>query len=363
MNQRRTAHRPRGSAPSTPVSSSLGAFGFGPLDEWLDDDDVSEVLVNAGGEVWVERRTLGAASGPQFAKHLAPGVLEVVIERILTPIGRRLDRISPMVDARLPDGSRVCAVLPPIAVDGPCLAVRRFTPRALGLDAFASPEVAALLRHLVLRHCNIVVSGATSSGKTTLLGALTAEVGRHERVITLEDTAELQVGAPHVLRLETRTAGPDGLTEIDMAALVRTALRLRPDRLVVGEIRGAEAVDLLQALNTGHDGSLATLHANTPGDALARLESLVVRSAPSWPIDAVREQVHRSIDAVVHVARDTGGARHVDEVAEVLPIESLGQGDEGAARTTRSGTGAPVARTRLLADAARVLDDPRRGRR
>jgi pilus assembly protein CpaF len=337
MNAARSAGPPR----------SLGAFGFGPLDEWLDDDEVSEVLVNAGGEVWVERRGRGLQAGPQFAARLAPGVLEVVIERILTPIGRRLDRLSPMVDARLPDGSRVCAVLPPIAVDGPCLAVRRFTPRALGLDAFAAPAVVALLRRLVERRCNIVVSGATSSGKTTLLGALTATVGGHERIITLEDTAELQVGAPHVLRLETRAAGPDGLTEVDMAALVRTALRLRPDRLVVGEIRGPEAVDLLQALNTGHDGSLATLHANTPGDALARLESLVVRAASSWPIDAVREQVHRSIDVVVHVERTSDGVRRIGDVAEVASAS----------------VAMLAARTLLLADADRVVAEPQRWRR
>jgi pilus assembly protein CpaF len=337
MNGARSAGPPR----------ALGAFGFGPLDEWLDDDEVSEVLVNAGGEVWVERRGRGDLAGPQFAARLAPGVLEVVIERILTPIGRRLDRLSPMVDARLPDGSRVCAVLPPIAVDGPCLAVRRFTPRALGLDAFAATDVVVLLRHLIERRCNIVVSGATSSGKTTLLGALTAAVGGHERIITLEDTAELQVGAPHVLRLETRAAGADGLTEVDMAALVRTALRLRPDRLVVGEIRGPEAVDLLQALNTGHDGSLATLHANAPDDALARLESLVVRAASSWPIEAVREQVHRSIDVMVHVVRTSDGVRRIGEVAEVAS----------------AGTAVSAARTRRLADADHVVASPLRWRR
>lgn len=341
----------------------LGAFGYGPLDEWLDDDDVSEVLVNAGGEVWVERRTIGHATGPQFAAHLPPGMLEVVIERILTPIGRRLDRMSPMVDARLPDGSRVCAVLPPIAVDGPCLAVRRFTHRALGLDAFTVAEVAALLQQLVERHANIVVSGATSSGKTTLLGALTAEVAHHERIITLEDTAELRVSVPHVLRLETRAAGPDGLTEIDMTALVRTALRLRPDRLVVGEIRGAEAVDLLQALNTGHDGSLATLHANSPDDALARLESLVVRASPNWPMVAVRDQVHRSIDVVVQVARLSSGARRIAEVAEVLPVDMVERHAQRTDLPGRSVAADRPARTRRLADADRVLARPERRRR
>ena len=361
MNGRRPPGRQ--AVPTGSSRSPLGAFGFGPLDEWLDDDDVSEVLVNAGGEVWVERRTGGGPAGPHFVAHLAPGALEVVIERILTPVGRRLDRISPMVDARLPDGSRVCAVLPPIAVDGPCLAVRRFAPRALGLDAFAPADVTALLRQLVEQRCNVVVSGATSSGKTTLLGALTGEIGGGERIITLEDTAELQVGARHVLRLETRTAGPDGLSAIDMAALVRTALRLRPDRLVVGEIRGVEAVDLLQALNTGHDGSLATLHANSPDDALARLESLVVRAAGNWPMAAVRDQVHRSIDAVVHVARDGTGRRRIVEVAEVMPVDALAV--HSRIHDTPSSTEASHRsdRSRPLADEHQVLAAPIRRRR
>lgn len=318
------------------MSHGIGAFGFGPLDRWLDDDEVAEVLVNAGGEVWVERRCGG---GPSRAGSLAPGVVLGVIERILAPIGRRLDRASPMVDARLPDGSRVCAVMPPVAVDGVCLAVRRFTHRALGLHDFAAAGVAALLDELIEHRCNLVVSGATSSGKTTLLAALAARAEPHERIVTLEDVAELRLDAPHVLRLETRSATPDGPPAVTMTHLVRTALRLRPDRLVVGEIRGDEAVDLLQALNTGHDGSLATLHANSPLDALARLESLVVRAASGWPLDAVRHQVHRSIDVVVHVQREASGARRVVEVAEVVEAHLLD--DTATASRTR---------TRLLAD-------------
>ncbi|MEI8241414.1 MAG: ATPase, T2SS/T4P/T4SS family, partial [Actinomycetota bacterium] len=239
------------------------------------------------------------------------------VERILAPVGRRLDRAHPSVDARLPDGSRLCAAIPPIAVDGPCIAIRRFAARVIALDEFCSDAVAQLLGHAVRQRLNVVISGPTSSGKTTLLNALTQLVPAHERIITLEDVAELRLPHPHVVRLETREATPDGVSAIDLAHLLRTALRMRPDRLVVGEIRGAEAVQLLQALNTGHDGSLATMHANGPLDALMRLSSLVLQSATSWPLDAVHHTVTRAIDLVVHVARTANGSRVVDEVAEV----------------------------------------------
>lgn len=331
---------------SAPAAMGLGAFGFGPLDPWLEDATVSEVMVNAGGEVWVERGDGRSRSGPQYVGRLAPGVVDAVLERMLAPVGRRVDRTSPVVDARLPDGSRLCAVLPPVAVDGPCLAIRRFLDRPLALDAFAGPEVVALLEGIIDDRCNVVVSGATSSGKTTLLNALAARVAPHERILTLEDTAELDLPAPHVLRLEARPATPDGVPAVDMAALVRTALRLRPDRLVVGEVRGAEAVDLVQAFNTGHDGSLTTLHANSPSDALARLEALVLQSGAAWPLDAVRHQVHRSIDVVVHVHRDAEGRRRVAEVAEVT-----------AEPSDRTGP------TRPLADARGVVAERQRGRR
>jgi pilus assembly protein CpaF len=280
------------------------------------DDAVEEVLVNAGRDVWVERR---GARGVEYVGRLETGVIDVIIERVLSPLGRRLDRASPVVDARLPDGTRVCAVLPPVAPDGPSLAFRKFSRRDLGVDAFGPPDMGLLLREIVAARCNVIVSGATSSGKTSLLNALGSCIPVLERVITLEDTAELRLRSSHVLRLETRPADAEGMVAIDMAALVRSALRLRPDRLIVGEIRGDESVDLVQAMNTGHDGSLATLHANSAADALGRLESLVVRAAPGWPLADVRAQVARSIDVVIHVARAPDGTRFVHHVAEVDP--------------------------------------------
>ncbi|MBI5088321.1 MAG: CpaF family protein [Actinobacteria bacterium] len=228
--------------------------GLGPLERWLDDDDVTEVLVNAASEVWIERRH--GAPGAQYVGRLPSGAIGIILEHALSPIGRRVDRASPIVDARLADGSRLCAVLPPVSIDGPCLAVRKFARRSISVDAFA-PADAPLLIELVRRRCNVVVSGATSSGKTTLLNAMAAAVGADERIITLEDTAELRLASPHVLRLETRPATPDGVPAVTMTDIVRAALRLRPDRLVVGEIRGDEATDLVQALNT----SSSTSHA------------------------------------------------------------------------------------------------------
>lgn len=276
------------------------------------DTTVDELMVNAGSEIWVERAGVVTHVG-----RMRPATLLAAIEHILTPIGRRLDRAHPMVDARLADGSRVCAVLAPIAVDGPCLTIRRFHQRTLGLDRFAVPQLIPLLRELVQRRCNIVVSGATSSGKTTLLNTLALEIPATERVITLEDTAELHFPHPHVVRLETREATPDGVGEVTLAQLLRTALRLRPDRLVVGEIRGEEAVHLLQALNTGHDGSMATIHANSAADALARLSSLVLQEVGNWPLAAVQHHVARAVDIVVHVGRGEHGSRTVVEVVEV----------------------------------------------
>ncbi|MEO5723539.1 MAG: ATPase, T2SS/T4P/T4SS family, partial [Ilumatobacteraceae bacterium] len=229
---------------------------LGGLERWLADPQITEVIFNRGTDVWVERdgrlHRVGA---------MRPQSVLTALEHILAPIGRRLDRSSPTVDARLPDGSRVCAAIPPVAIDGPTLAIRRFATRPVPLASFASPAVVELLQRLVEQRCNVVVSGATSSGKTTLLNALVGQVGAHERLITMEDVAELRLEHPHVVRLEARAATPDGVGQIVLAELLRTALRLRPDRLVIGEIRGGEAADLLQALNTGHDGSLATLHA------------------------------------------------------------------------------------------------------
>jgi pilus assembly protein CpaF len=313
---------------------------LGGLERWLNDPTVNEVMVNAGSEVWVER----GGSLHHVGRIRTPTLLGV-IEHILTPIGRRLDRSNPMVDARLADGSRLCAVVSPIAVDGPCLAIRRFTTRTITLEGFASPSVAQLLRDLVAQRCNLVVSGATSSGKTTLLNALAREVVPETRLVTLEDVAELRLPHPHVVRLETRDATPDGVGEVGLAELLRTALRLRPDRLVVGEIRGREAVHLLHALNTGHDGSLATVHANSALDALHRLAALVLQEVANWPLAAVHGHVGRAIDAVVHVERHADGHRRVVEVTEV------GAGAEG------------VLMVRPLATGDDVVAQPQRGRR
>lgn len=290
---------------------------WGGLERWLHDPAVSEVMVNAGTEVWVERLGVVERVGT-----IRPATVLAVVEHLLTPLGRRLDRAHPAVDARLPDGARLCAVIEPVAVDGPCISVRRFAARPIGLEGFAPPPVAGLLQELVDARCNVVVSGATSSGKTTLLNALAGRLPADHRVITLEDVAELRLQHPHVVRLETREATPDGVGAVTLPQLLRTALRLRPDRLVVGEVRGAEAVHLLQALNTGHDGSLCTIHANSADDALDRLASLVLQEVPSWPMAAVRHHLARAVDAVVHVERH-GGGRRVAEVREVcLPDAS-----------------------------------------
>lgn len=314
---------------------------LGGLERWLLDPEVTEVMVNAGGEVWVERCGSVARVGS-----MRTTTLLAVVEQVLAPVGRRLDRSQPMVDARLPDGSRVCAVLPPVAVDGPCLAIRRFTVRDVPVEAFTSDAVARLLRHLVHRRANLLVSGATSSGKTTLLNALAACIDPGSRIITLEDVAELRLQHPHVLRLETRAPTPDLPDEVTLEQLVRTALRLRPDRLVVGEVRGTEALALLHALATGHDGSLATVHADGALEALHRLAGLVVHAVPSWPLSAVHRHVVQAVDVVVHVERAADGSRRVREVAEVRPWFD----DPG-----------PAVRTLAVDD--RVVDEPRRVRR
>jgi len=301
---------------------------LGGLERWMHDPSITELMVNGGSEVWIER-----AGRLEHVGAIRPATLLGAIEHILAPLGRRLDRTHPTVDARLVDGSRLCAVVEPVAVDGPCLTIRRFSTRPIPLEAFAAPPVAALLCELVARRCNLLVSGATSAGKTTLLNALAGEVEPDARLITLEDVAELRLPHPHVVRLETREATPDGVGEVTLAHLLRTALRMRPDRLVVGEIRGSEAVHLLQALNTGHDGSLATVHANSALDALERLASLVLHEVRNWPLPAVHQHVGRAIDVVVHVVRGKDGARRVAEVAEVVTgaalwVRPLSSGDE-----------------------------------
>lgn len=288
---------------------------LGGLERWLADPDITEVMVNAGHAVWVERHGRLERVGT-----MRPATVLAAIEHLLAPVGRRLDRAHPTVDARLPDGSRLSAGIPPVTVDGPCLTIRRFGTEPFGLDAFAPPPLAALLAELVQRRCNIVVSGATSSGKTTLLNALAAHVPLDARIVTLEDVAELRLDHPHVVRLETRDATPDGVGAVDLAHLLRTALRMRPDRMVVGEVRGGEALHLLHALNTGHDGSLCTVHANGCVDALHRLATLVLQASSGWSLDAVHRLLVGAVDVVVHVERQPGGRRRVAAIGEVLPL-------------------------------------------
>lgn len=288
--------------------------GLGPLAPLLADPDVSEVMVNGGGAVWVERA--GALHRTALVLD-EPAVLHLV-ERILAPLGLHVDPASPLVDARLADGSRVHAVVRPLAVDGPCLTIRRFGVAAVGLEAFTSPPVAALLDWAVRARANVIVSGGTSSGKTTLLNALGSSIGPRERVITIEDTAELALPGEHVVRLEARPANTDGAGACPIRRLVRNALRMRPDRLVVGEVRGEEALDMLLAMNTGHEGSLSTCHANAPDDALRRLETMVLLGDGDLPLHAVREHLAASVDLLVQVARRVDGRRRVVAVHEPL---------------------------------------------
>jgi pilus assembly protein CpaF len=292
--------------------------GLGPLDALVRDTTVDEVLVNGGGEIWVER-----AGELERRGWIGAADLAVVIERILTPLGRRLDRSTPIVDARLGDGTRVCAVVPPISIDGTILSLRRFRNVPLPLTAFGGAAVTDALGELVTQRCNTVISGATSSGKTSLMSSLLGLTRPGERIVLLEDTAELAPLVDHVVRLEARPASNDGLPAIAVEQLLHTALRLRPDRLVVGEVRGREVIGLVQALNTGHDGSWSTCHANSALDAIHRVETLVVQAAPAWPLRAVRDHLVRCIDAVVHVERTAGGARRVSEIAEVIDHDGV----------------------------------------
>lgn len=289
--------------------------GLGPLDALLADHDVDEVLVNGDGRVWVERA--GVLHGTDL--RLAAATVAHIAEKVVAPLGLRIDRASPLVDARLPDGSRVNAVLPPLSPEGPCLAVRRFRARPFSLDDFASSSVVALLVRAVRARANILVSGATSSGKTSLLNTLAGAIPANERVITVEDTAELRLPHGHVVRLEARPPNAEGAGAVTVRDLVRNALRMRPDRLVIGEARGAEAFDLVQAMCTGHDGSLATCHAAGPADALRRLEALALLANTGFPAAALRDQLCAAVDLVVHVARRPDGRRVVLEVAEPEP--------------------------------------------
>lgn len=289
--------------------------GLGPLETLVTDDAVNEIMVNGAGAVWVEER----GELRRTAVAVGEATLHQLVERVVAPLGLRADRTSPLVDARLPDGSRVNVVMPPVAVDGPYLVIRRFRACDLRLEDFAPPPVAALLRWMVQSGANIVVSGGTGAGKTTFLNTLAAHIPAGQRIVTVEDAAELNLEAPHVVRLEARPASVEGVAAVTVRDLVRNALRMRPDRILVGEVRGAEAFDMLQAMNTGHDGCLSTCHANSPPDALGRLESMVLMAAAGLPLQAVRDQIAAAVDFVVHLARGPAGARRVVGVAEVRP--------------------------------------------
>ncbi|MHB1372369.1 MAG: ATPase, T2SS/T4P/T4SS family [Thauera sp.] len=300
------------------------AVGLGPLEALLEDDSITEIMVNRHDEIYIERRGRLERHPGSFTSDRA--VLGV-IERIVTPIGRRIDESSPMVDARLKDGSRVNAIIPPLAIKGPALSIRKFGRKVLtdaDLLAFGamSPQMAAFMRICVEQRKNILISGGTGSGKTTLLNVLSNFIPDGERIITIEDAAELRLAHSHLINLEARPPNAEGRGQIAIRDLVKNALRMRPDRIVVGECRGGEALDMLQAMNTGHDGSLTTLHANSPRDALARLETLVLMAGMDLPLSAIREQIASAIDLVIQQARLPDGRRVITAIVEVAGTES-----------------------------------------
>lgn len=278
----------------------------------LNDPDIREIVVNNDTEVWIER-----SGGLARLDDIGKGEAAALVERLLAPLGRRIDMSSPVVDARLRDGSRLCAAIPPVSPHGLSLAIRRFTRGGHSLCSFTEARTADLVASALERRLNIVVSGGTSTGKTTLLGAMAELIPSSERIIVLEDTNELRLRHPHAVYLETRPASTEGVAAIELSDLVRHALRLRPDRLIVGEVRGPETFDMLQAMNTGHAGSLATCHANSALDTLHRIESMVLRSIANWPLSAVRSYVASAIDLVIHVERSHDGKRRIAEVVRI----------------------------------------------
>ena len=294
-------------------------FGLGELAPLLRDDRVTEVMVNGLKGVWIERDGRLEETGIRFSD---PEEILILIERLVAPLGRRIDLASPLVDGRLPDGSRVHAVIPPISLVGPVLTIRRFAARPLSPDDLVrngtvSREGIDFLAQAVRDRRSVLVSGGTSSGKTTTLNALAFVIGEHERIVTIEDAAELRLPQPNVVALETRPPSVEGTGAIDVRSLLRAALRMRPDRIVVGEVRGGEALDMLQAMNTGHRGSLTTAHANGARHALMRIETMALMAGIDLPLEAVREQIRRGIDVVVHQERDASGARRITEIAEL----------------------------------------------
>ena len=297
--------------------------GFGPIQPLLDDEDVSEVMVNGPKKVFIEKKGKLIKSAITFDDD--DHVLRI-IDRIILPLGRRVDADTPTVDARLPDGSRVNAVIRPVSIDGPSITIRKFKKDKLSVQQLIdygslTPNMAEFIRACVLAHLNIVISGGTGSGKTTLLNVLSSYIPEEERIITIEDAAELQLQQEHVLRMETKVSNVDGKGAVTIRDLVRNSLRMRPDRIIVGECRGGEALDMLQAMNTGHDGSLTTVHANSPRDTLSRLETLVLMAGMDLPLKVVRQQISSAIDLIVQQARLKDGSRKVTAITEVVGME------------------------------------------
>jgi pilus assembly protein CpaF len=299
-------------------------MGLGPLEPLLADPSVSDILVNGPNNIYVERSGKLQRTAVRFNDdaHLLN-----IIDRIVSKVGRRIDESTPMVDARLKDGSRVNAIIPPLAIDGPVLSIRRFRKDALNIDDLVrygslNRALVGLLRAIVMARLNVMISGGTGSGKTTLLNAMSAFIPERERIVTIEDSAELQLQQPHVVRLETRQVNVEGRGEITQRDLVRNSLRMRPDRIVVGEVRGAEALDMLQAMNTGHDGSLTTIHANSSRDALSRVETMVAMTGITFPISALRNQIASAIDVIIHMERQEDGCRRIISVQEISGMEA-----------------------------------------
>jgi pilus assembly protein CpaF len=299
-------------------------LGYGPLERLLDDDSVTEIMVNGPDHIWIEREGRLTETSVTFDDE---SHLRRVLGKIVAQVGRRIDESSPMVDARLPDGSRINAVIPPLALNGPLMTIRKFSRNRLTFEDLnrlqtLSVETIEFLQRCVEAELNILVSGGTGTGKTTMLNVLSAAIPAGDRIVTIEDSAELSLAQPHTLRLESRTANIEGEGEVTIRDLVRNSLRMRPDRIIVGEVRGAEALDMLQAMNTGHEGSLSTVHANSPRDALARIETMVLMAGFELPLKAIRQQISAALDLVVHLDRLRDGSRRVTSIVEVQRMES-----------------------------------------
>src|SRR4051794_40162561 len=298
-------------------------FGYGPLEQLIGDPSISEIMVNGHDQIWIERDGKITQTGLQFADDAQ---LRRIITKMVGQVGRRIDESSPMVDARLPDGSRVNAIIAPLSLSGPLLTIRRFSAERFDLDELVrigtmSKESCEFLCSCIKAELNMLISGGTGTGKTTMLNALSAAVPERDRIVTIEDAAELQLKQRHTLRLESRPKNIEGEGEITIRDLVRNALRMRPDRIIVGEVRGAEALDMLQAMNTGHEGSLSTVHANSPRDALSRIETMVLMAGYDLPLRAIRHNISSALDLIIQIERLDDGTRHVTAISEVQRME------------------------------------------